>query len=62
MSQETFANNDYGFQRFCHVILDALDKHALRKKKHAPDNQMPFFKKELSNAIMTRTELRNIFL
>ena len=42
--------------------LDSLEKHAPRKKKYARGNQMPFFNKELSKAIMTRTKLRNIFL
>ena len=62
LSKENFVNNDDGFQRFCHISLDALNKHAPRKKKHARGNQMPFFNKELSKAIMTRTKLRNIFL
>ena len=31
-------------------------------KKHVRGNQMPFFDKELSRAIMTRTKLRNNFL
>ena len=61
MSKTNFINNDDGFQRFCHISLDALNKHAPRKKKHARGNQMPFFNKELSKAIMTRTKLRNIF-
>ena len=55
MSKENFINNDDGFQRFCHVSLDALNKDAPRKKKHARGNQMPFFNKELSKAIMTQT-------
>ena len=62
LSKESFINNDDGFQRFCHVSLDALNKHAPRKKKHAPGNQMPFFNKDLLKAIMTRTKLRNISL
>ena len=62
LSKENFVNNDDGFQRFCHISLDALNKHAPRKKKHARGNQMSFFNKELSKAIMTRTKLRNIFL
>ena len=62
LSKENFINNDDGFQRFCHISLDALNKHAPRKKKHARGNQMPFFNKELSKAIMTRTKLRKIFL
>ena len=62
LSKENFINNDDGFQRFCHISLDALNKHAPRKKKHARGNQMLFFNKELSKAIMTPTKLRNIFL
>ena len=62
LSKENFINNDDGFQRFCHISLDALNKHAPRKKKHARGNQMPFFNKELSKAIMTRTKLRNSLL
>ena len=62
LSKENFINNDDGFQRFCHISLDALNKHAPRKKKHAWGNQMPFFNKELLKAIMTLPKLRNIFL
>ena len=35
LSKENFINNDDGFQRLCHISLDALNKHAIRKKKHA---------------------------
>ena len=59
-SKEIFINNDGGFQRFCRISLDALNKHAPRKKKHARGNQMPFFNKELSKAIIARTKLQNI--
>ena len=41
MSKENFINNDNGFQRFCHISLDASNKHAPRKKKHARGNQIP---------------------
>ena len=61
LSKENFINNDDGFQRLCHISVDALNKHALHKK-HARGNQMPFFNKELSKVIMTRTKLQNIFL
>ena len=61
-SKENFINNDGCFQRFCHISLDALNKHALRKNKHARGNQMHFVTKELSKAIMTWTKLGNIFL
>ena len=62
LSKENFINNDDGFQRFCHISLDALNKHASRKFKHARGNQMPFFNKELSKAIITQTKLQKIFL
>ena len=62
LSKENFNDNDDSFQRFYPISLDALNKHAPRKKKLARGNQMPFFNKELSKAIMTRTKLRNIFL
>ena len=61
LPKENFVNNDDDFQRFYHII-DALSKHGPRKKMYARGNQMPFFKKELSKAIMTRTKLQNIFL
>ena len=61
LSNKNFINDD-GFRRFCHISLDALNKHAPRKKKHARGDKMPFFNKELSKAIMRRTKLRNIFL
>ena len=61
LSQETFINNDDGFQRFCDISLATLNKHA-ECKKHVRDNQMPFFDTELSKAIMTRTKLHNNFL
>ena len=34
-----------GFQRFCHISLDALNKHAPRKMNYARGNQIPFFNK-----------------
>ena len=57
--KENFINNDDGFQRFCHLSLDALNKHApckkkkKKKKKHALGNQMLFLNKGLSKAIVT---------
>ena len=60
MSKENFINNDDGFQRFCRISLDGLNKHAPRKKKHARGNQIPYFNKELLKVIMARTKLLNI--
>ena len=31
LSKENFINNDDGFQRFCHISLDALNKHVPHK-------------------------------
>ena len=62
LSNENLVNNDNRFERFCDISLETLNKHAPCKKKHAGGNQMPFFNKDLSKAIMTRTKLRNIFL
>ena len=62
LSTGNFVSNENGFERFCDISLETLNKHAPYKKKHARGNQMPFFNKDLSKAIMTRTKLRNIFL
>ena len=35
LSKQNVVNNDDGFQRFCHISLDTLNKHAPRIKKHA---------------------------
>lgn len=48
MSQETFANNDYGFQRFCDITLENLNKNAPFKIKYVWGNQVPFFVEEIS--------------
>ena len=50
------------FEHFVKLALKGLNKHAPCKKKQARRNQMPFFNKELSKTIMTRTKLQNIFL
>ena len=62
LSNDNLVNNDNGFERFRDISLETLNKHAPCKKKHARGNQMSFFNKDLSKAIMTRTKLRNIFL
>ena len=62
MSRENVIDNNDGFQRFCHIRLDALNKHVPRKKKHTRGNQMSFFNKQLLKAIMTRTKLQKVFL
>ena len=46
----------------CDINLATLNKHAPCKIKHVRSNQMPFFDKEPSKAIMVRTKLHNNFL
>ena len=48
--------------RFCELSVNVLNKHAPRKKKYARGNQMPFFTKELSKEIMTRSRFPNKYL
>ena len=59
LSQQTFVNNDYGFEKFCNITLKTLDKYAPRKAKHARRNQMSLMTKDLSNNIMKRSRLCN---
>ena len=62
LSQQTLVNNDYGFGKFCNIILKTLDKYAPRKTKHARGNQMPFMTKDISENIMKRSLLQNKYL
>ena len=62
MSNEKFVINDDGLKRFCELSVNVLNKLAPRKKKYARGNQMPFFTKEFSKEIMTRSRLRNKYL
>ena len=59
LSQQTFVNNDYAFVKFYNITLKTLNKHALRKAKHARGNQIPSMTKDLSKNIMKRSRLRN---
>ena len=62
LSNEEFVINDDGLKRFCELSVNVLNKHAPGKKKYARGNQMPFFTKELSKDIMTRSRLCNKYL
>ena len=44
------------------ISMNALNKHAPRKKKFVRGNQMPFMTKDLSKEIMKRSRLRSRFL
>ena len=62
LSQQTFVNNDYWFERFCNITVKTLDKYAPHKTKHARGNQMLFMTKDLSKNIRKRSRLRSKFL
>ena len=62
MSNEKFVINDDGLKRFCQLSVNILNKHAPRKKRYARGNQMPFFTKDFSKEIMTRSRPRNKYL
>ena len=62
LSQQTFVNNVYGFEKLCNITLKTLDKYAPCKAKHAKGNQMPFMTKDLSKNIMKGSRLRNKYL
>ena len=62
LSNEELVINDDGMKRFCELNINILNKHAPRKIKYARGNQIPFFTKQLSKEIMTRSRLRNKYL
>ena len=62
LSNEELVINDDGMKRFCELSINILNKHAPRKKKYGRGNQMPFFTKQLSKVIMTRSRFRNKYL
>ena len=49
-------------QRFCDMSINILNRHALRKRKHARGNQMPFITKDLSKAVMKNQDCAITFL
>ena len=53
------SNNDPGYEKFCDMSIKLLNKHAPIKMKYKRGNHMPFIKKDLSKAIMSRWKLRN---
>ena len=59
LSQQTFINNAYGFEKFFNITLKTLDKYAPCKTKHARGNQIPFMTKDFLKNIMKRSRLRN---
>ena len=62
LKRETFVNNDRGFENFCDMSIKLLNKHALIKMKYKRGNHMPFIAKDLSKAIVKRSQLRSNYL
>ena len=62
LPNEKFVVNDDGLKRFCELSVNVLNKHAPSKKKYASENRIPFFTKQLSNEITTKSRLRNNYL
>ena len=62
MNIQTISPDENGFLNFCKICTETLNNHAPCKRKTIRGNQSPFTNKEISKAIMQRTELRNKFL
>ena len=62
LSNQMYANNDDGFNRFYKISIDILNSFAPAKNKFVRANQMPFITKELSKEIMKRSRLGKNFL
>ena len=54
--------NDRGFEKNYDMSIKILNKHVPIEKKYERRNQMPFVIKDLSKAIMKRSNLRNNYL
>ena len=50
------------YQHFLNIIIDILNKHAPMKQKYHRANQGRFMTKDLYEAIMKRSRLKNKFL
>ena len=62
LKRETFVNNDRGFEKFCVMSIKLLNTHAPIKMKYKRGNHMSLITKDLSKAIVKRSQLRNTYL
>ena len=62
LDTQSISLDENGFLNLWKTCTDTLNKHAPRKQKTIRGNQSLFINKEISKAIMKRTELRNKFL
>ena len=61
MNIQSISPDENGFLNFCKICTETLNKHASRKRKTISGNQGPFINKQISKALMKRTELCNKF-
>ena len=53
---------DIAYNTFTEKFCNAINKHAPLRNKRIRGNQAPFMNKELAEAIMTTSRLKNIFI
>ena len=58
LDTQSISPDENRFVNFCKICTETLKKHAPRKRKTLRGNQSPFINKEISKAVMKRTELR----
>ena len=57
MGTQFISPNENEFLNFCKICTETLKKYAPHKRKTLKGNESPFINKEISRAIMKRTEL-----
>ena len=61
-SLNRFNGKTISYENFEGILISLIDKHAPLKEKYIRANNAPFMNKNLSEAFMTRSRLRNKFL
>ena len=61
MGTQFISPNENEFLNFCKICTETLKKYAPHKRKTLKGNESPFINKEISRAIMKRTEFNNKF-
>ena len=54
-------NNEIQFDQFKAALEEAIQRHALIKKRYIRPNQAPFINKKINKEIMKRSCMRNKF-
>ena len=61
LSQHSFSSDENNFDRFCHICVDTINKHAPRKKKTVRRNHSPFKSFRLKNFQLKISPYQNGF-